>query len=178
MEHHSNFFEAIKSEFPNGKIKFTLIIKYFLLNPKFCLMLNYHVGKRFSKSRFFVNRQIGRYLKTRMILKRGCDISYNAQIGNNLKLPHPLGIVIGEGVVVRDNVKIFQNVTLGSHGRSGVGQKYPIVEPGVRIYAGAIIIGGVTIGENAIIGANAVVNIDVPPNTIAVGIPCRILKPN
>ena len=54
--------------------------------------------------------------------------------------------------------------------------KYPVIESGVKIFAGAKIIGGITIGENAIIGANAVVNIDVPPNSTAVGIPCKIVS--
>jgi serine O-acetyltransferase len=176
MEAHSNLFKEIKSEFPNNKMKFTLFMKYFVSNPKFRLMLNYRIGKFFFGSRYFVIRQIGLLLRARMIVKRGCDISYRAQIGVNLKLPHPLGIVIGDGVVVKDNVQIFQNVTLGSHGRKGDALEYPIIESGAKIYAGAKIIGGVTIGANAIIGANAVVNIDVPPSTTAVGIPCRIIK--
>lgn len=35
---------------------------------------------------------------------------------------------------------------------------------------------GVTIGENAIIGAGAVVDKDVPANSIAVGIPAKVIK--
>lgn len=34
---------------------------------------------------------------------------------------------------------------------------------------------GVTIGKHAVVGACALVNKDVPPNTTAVGIPCRII---
>jgi len=111
-----------------------------------------------------------------MIVKRNCDISYNATIGKNLRLPHPIGIVIGDGVIIKDNVMVFQQVTFGSHGKKNQSLSYPIVENNVKIFAGAKIIGGITIGENAIIGANAVVNIDVPANTKAVGIPCRIIR--
>ena len=92
-----------------------------------------------------------------------------------MKLPHPIGIVIGDGVVVKDDVMIFQHVTLGSHGKNKKEMQYPTVESGVIIYPGVKIIGGVTIGENAIIGANSVVNIDVPANSTAVGVPCKIL---
>jgi serine O-acetyltransferase len=96
-------------------------------------------------------------------------------IGKNIKLPHPLGIVIGAGVVIKDNVTIFQQVTLG--GKGGFHKlDYPIIENNVIIYAGAKILGSVTIGQNSIIGANSVVLSDIPPDSVAVGVPARILK--
>ncbi|KAB1962460.1 hypothetical protein HCZ80_06655 [Limosilactobacillus fermentum] len=42
--------------------------------------------------------------------------------------------------------------------------------------AGVSVLAGVTIGENAIIGAGAVVDKDVPANSIAVGIPAKVIK--
>ena len=42
--------------------------------------------------------------------------------------------------------------------------------------AGAIIVPGVTIGDNTVIGAGSVVAKDIPPNVIAVGNPCRVLR--
>ena len=44
------------------------------------------------------------------------------------------------------------------------------------MFVGAKIIGGLRIGSNSIIGANSVVNIDIPDNSIAVGVPCKILN--
>lgn len=41
--------------------------------------------------------------------------------------------------------------------------------------AGAKILGSITIGDDTAIGANAVVLDDVPPNSIAIGIPARII---
>lgn len=40
------------------------------------------------------------------------------------------------------------------------------------------VLGGVKIGDGAIIGANAVVTHDVPPYSIAVGCPAKIIKRN
>ena len=37
--------------------------------------------------------------------------------------------------------------------------------------------GGVTIGEGCVIGAGSVVTRDIPPNSLAVGNPCRVLRP-
>ena len=39
-----------------------------------------------------------------------------------------------------------------------------------------LILAGVTIGDGAIIGANAVVTKDVPENTIAAGVPAKIIR--
>lgn len=46
----------------------------------------------------------------------------------------------------------------------------------VWVGAKATILPGVTIGHNAVIGANAVVTRDVPPNSIAAGIPARVVR--
>ena len=45
------------------------------------------------------------------------------------------------------------------------------------IGAGAIILPGVTIGDNVVVGAGSVVTRDLPSNVVAVGNPCRVLRP-
>lgn len=44
------------------------------------------------------------------------------------------------------------------------------------IGAGAVIVPGVTVGDNSVIGAGSVVTKDIPPNTVAVGNPCRVMR--
>ena len=90
------------------------------------------------------------------------DISPRAEIGPGLYLYHGLGTVIGKGTKVGSNALICQNVTLGGG---------PTIGDGVRLWAGAKVIGRVSIGDRAEVGANGVVVADVPPDTIAVGIP-------
>ena len=46
----------------------------------------------------------------------------------------------------------------------------------VWIGAGAIIMPGITVGENSVVGAGSVVTKDVPPNTVVVGNPARVLR--
>lgn len=46
----------------------------------------------------------------------------------------------------------------------------------VHIGMGSIIMPGVTIGEGAIIGAGSVVTKDIPPYTVAVGCPAKVVK--
>ncbi len=170
-------FKDIKNDLPAKDGLFLVFLKSYLYSPRFRILLNHRLGKYFYKSGNFFLRQIGIYYKNEMITKRNCDISYNSFIGQNLRMPHPLGIVIGDGVIIDNNVMIFQQVTFGSHGKPEKNKKeYPHIKSGVKIFAGAKIIGGITIGENAVVGANSVVNIDVPANSVAVGIPCKIIN--
>ncbi|MGK0254540.1 MAG: serine O-acetyltransferase [Mariniflexile sp.] len=108
-----------------------------------------------------------------------CYLSVKATVGNDIKFPHPVGIVIGDGVILSDRVTIYQNVTFGA-ARVGDGIKglYPKVGKDVVIFAGAKIIGDISIGDGAVIGANAVVIRDVPANVSAVGIPAKIVEKN
>ncbi|MDN3668122.1 serine acetyltransferase [Echinicola jeungdonensis] len=147
----------------------------FFLNPKYKVMLNYRLGVYIQNSKFFLHGFFLNILRYRMVVRRGCDISYSAIIGKKLHLPHPIGIVIGDDVIIKDNVTIFQNVTLGSHGKVNEELKYPEIGNGVKIYAGAKIIGGISVGEEAVIGANSVVTKDVPPRSVIVGVPGRII---
>ena len=43
--------------------------------------------------------------------------------------------------------------------------------------AGSLILPGVTIGDNVVVGAGSVVTHDLPDNVVAVGNPCRVLRP-
>ena len=36
---------------------------------------------------------------------------------------------------------------------------------------------GVTIGDNAVIGSGSVVTKDIPPDVVAAGNPCRVIRP-
>lgn len=55
-------------------------------------------------------------------------------------------------------------------------QKQTIIGNDVWVGVGANVMGGVTIGTGAIIGAHTFVNKDVPPYSIVVGVPGRIIK--
>ena len=52
----------------------------------------------------------------------------------------------------------------------------PTIRRGARVGGGAILCPGVEIGEEAFVGAGAVVTKDVPPRTIVVGNPARVLR--
>jgi len=59
----------------------------------------------------------------------------------------------------------------------GPNQSPPVLGDDVWVGANVIILRGVTIGDGAVIGAGAVVTRDVPPYTISVGVPARVIRP-
>ena len=105
----------------------------------------------------------------------GCDLPINTKIGGGLLMPHPNGIVVHPLCEIGPNCLIFQQVTLGSNG-SITGSGVPTLGGHVDVGAGAKILGPIMVGDNAVIGANAVVLTDVPANTVAVGIPSRVIS--
>lgn len=167
--------KKIGDDFPSSKFTLRIFLRQYLYSPSFRILLNYRLGKYFFERNSPVFRRLAKYFKAQMIVRRSCQFSYKCEIGKALKLPHPIGIVIGDGVIIKDNIEVYQQVTIGSHGKKGQPLAYPVVENNVKIFAGAKIIGGINIGENAIIGANALVNINVPANAKAVGVPCKII---
>ena len=106
----------------------------------------------------------------------GSDISCKAKIGKGFTIVHGHDIVIGANSVIGDYCKIFNGVTLGNKNTEGFDISQPILENNVVVSTGAKILGGVNIGINSIIGANSVVIKDVPANSIAVGIPAKVIK--
>jgi len=94
-------------------------------------------------------------------------------LGEGLSLPHPIGIVIGEGAVIGKDVTIYQNVTLGRSNNNV--SAYPSIGDNATLYSGATILGDVTVGEWAVVGANSTVLLDVPARATVVGSPARVI---
>lgn len=87
------------------------------------------------------------------------------------------GVTLGDGCLVGHNV-VFATLDHDKRpGRRGDMTAAPIVV-GKDVWIGehATILKGVTIGDGAIVAAGAVVTRDVPPNTIAAGVPARVVK--
>ena len=104
------------------------------------------------------------------------SVPYTATIGSNASFNnYGMGVVIHRHTVIGNNCEIAHHVTIG--GRGGYAS-VPVIGNDVFIGAGAKILGPIKIGDGATIGANAVVLHDVPPHSVAVGIPARVVKEN
>lgn len=102
-------------------------------------------------------------------------VPYNTEIGKESKFAYGgIGVVIHSRSKIGERVIIGQNVTIG---RSLDPDSIPCIGDNVYISAGARIIGNIQIGDNVIIGANAVVTKSIPSNSIAAGVPAKVIKP-
>jgi serine O-acetyltransferase len=103
----------------------------------------------------------------------GIEIHPGATIGQRFFIDHGMGVVIGETAEIGDDVMLYHGVTLG--GRSlEHGKRHPTIGDRVTVGAGAKVLGPVFIGADSAVGANAVVTHDVPPESIATGIPAVV----
>ena len=110
----------------------------------------------------------------------GSVINMGITISDNyLKL-----VTIGERVAVSPNVTIVavsapnnSRLTDNPYVKSRLIRRDRVkIEDDCWIGAGAIILPGVTIGEKSIIGAGAIVTRSIPPNRIAAGVPCTVMR--
>ena len=105
--------------------------------------------------------------------------------GNNVYANFNLTLVDDTDIFVGDNVMFGPNVIIATAGHPvdpPLREKFaqfniPVrIGKNVWIGAGAIVLPGVTIGDHSVIGAGSVVTKDIPPNVVAVGNPCRVLR--
>ncbi len=138
-----------------------------------------------------------------MILKRAYRMLYRVIVGtyDPVKYAKKVGVNMGEGIHIYGKVRWCTEpwiITLGNNVHITEGVNFithdggtllyrdkvadleitkPIVV-GDNVYIGndVIILPGVTIGSNVVIGAGAVVSRDIPDNSVAVGVPARVIK--
>lgn len=118
---------------------------------------------------------------------KDCSIGQNVNIGNNVK--------VGNYVKIQNNVSVYEGVELEDYVFCGPSMvftnikvprsEFPqrssefyvktLVKKSASIGANATILCGITIGEYAMIGSGAVVTKDVPPYSLVIGNPGRVV---
>ncbi len=104
----------------------------------------------------------------------GIEIHPAARLGPGFFIDHGMGVVIGETTEVGENVTIYQGVTLGGTSLERK-KRHPTIGSNVIIGAGAKILGPFKVGDNSKIGSGSVVVNEVPPNSVVVGVPGRVI---
>jgi serine O-acetyltransferase len=104
----------------------------------------------------------------------GIEIHPGARIGRGVFIDHGMGVVMGETAEVGDDVTLYQGVTLGGTSLKRE-KRHPTLERNVVVGTGAAIIGAITVGAGARIGAGSVVVAEVPPNSVVVGVPGKVI---
>jgi acetyltransferase-like isoleucine patch superfamily enzyme len=111
---------------------------------------------------------------------RGVNIGKNVYVGYDVVFDriHP------ELITIDDYAEIGDRCIISAHSRGTLPlrNKYPrseapvMIGKGVWMAPGCIVIQGVDIGDNSVIGTGAVVNKDIPANSLAVGVPAKVIK--
>jgi len=112
-------------------------------------------------------------LKVLAEILTGIELPCEVTLGRRFVIDHFGGIIVSGDAVFGDDCRIRNGVTVGLRHTEQRGS--PVIGTRVDIGAGAKVLGPIHIGDDVAIGANAVVITDVPSNSIAVGIPARIL---
>jgi serine O-acetyltransferase len=105
----------------------------------------------------------------------GIEIHPAARLGEGVFIDHGMGVVIGETAEVAENVTLYQGVTLGGTSLKRE-KRHPTLERDVVVGTGAAVMGAITVGEGTRIGAGSVVVRDVPPNSVVVGVPGKVIS--
>lgn len=138
------------------------------------------------------------YIGDHVTIGRGTDIyvhpSHSAKegyliwIGNHVHIGSYNILGARHGIVLEDHVLIGPHVMIGDHSHRYEDIEVPIKLQGVTeggpvrierdswIGANVFILPNVTIGRHSVVGANSVVNQNIPPYSVAVGVPARVIK--
>jgi len=114
-----------------------------------------------------------------------CDYGKNIFLGKNITINFNVTILDIRKVTIGDHTMIGPGTLITSVGhplspmgrRKHQGIAKPVtIENDVWIGGNVVVLPGVTIGQGSIIGAGSVVTKDIPPFSVAVGSPARVIK--
>ena len=104
------------------------------------------------------------------------QVGSKSWIGPNTVLDGSGGLSIGEGCDISAGVQIYTHDTVRrvvSEGRDEIEHAPVTIGDFTHVGAGTVILKGVAVGHHCVIGAQSLVRAEIPPLTIAAGVPCR-----
>lgn len=158
----------------SGRGKF---MRHFLFTPGF----QYTVWMRltgWAMTRRLTKLTLGIPLKmllSRCRYKYGIAIPEYTDIGPGLFINRFGSIYVNGDAIIGPNCNIAQMTIIGQTNR-GNRAGSPTIGARCSIAAGACVVGNITIGEGCVIANNAVVTKDLPPMSVAGGIPAKVIS--
>jgi serine O-acetyltransferase len=150
-----------------GKVTARSIAQVVLVSDSYRITSIHRLRETLRKLHIPLVSHLLRVLQTTMF---AIEIDPKVSLGEGVYFVHSLGVIIGGNSRIGARVRFYGNNTVGTVRDDG----YPVIEDDVWIGAGARILGPIRIGARSRVGANAVVLRDVPPDSVAVGIPATI----
>ena len=115
-----------------------------------------------------------------VVLGRGSLIENDTTVGARTKIQADAYVtaysVVEADVFIAPCVVTTNDNWMGRTEKRFGNIKGPTIRRGARVGGGAILCPGVEVGEEAFVGAGAVVTKDVPPRTVVIGNPARVLR--
>ena len=100
----------------------------------------------------------------------------NFVLGNKTDIGAFTYINAKNGVIFEDLVQVGSHCSVYSISTIDNKEGKVILKKNCKIGSHSVIMPGVTVGENSVIGAFSFVNKDIPKNTLAYGVPVKIVK--
>jgi serine O-acetyltransferase len=104
----------------------------------------------------------------------GITLPYTVKLGRRVRIWHHSGMILHARSIGND-VHIRHNTTFGVVRRDH-NREIPMIEDRVDLGCGVCVLGDVVVGHDSVIGSNSVVVADIPPYSVAVGAPARVVK--
>jgi acetyltransferase-like isoleucine patch superfamily enzyme len=115
-----------------------------------------------------------------VVIGRGSLVENDTTVGSLTKIQADAYVTayttVEDRVFIAPRVITTNDNFMGRTEKRHVLRKGPTIRRGARVGAGAVLLPAVEIGEEAFVGAGAVVVGDVPPRTVVVGNPARVLR--
>ena len=141
------------------------LLRYIIFTPSFKYIYFFRKCQNADNK---ATRIFWKVLLRHTMVKTGIQIPPQTKIDKGFRIVHFGNIVINPSTVIGKNFNIANGATIGNS--SGKNAGTPTIGDNVCILP------GVKIGNGVVVGANAVVNRDIPDNSIAVGVPAKIVK--
>ena len=114
-----------------------------------------------------------------------CDYGFNIHVGNNVLFNYQCVLIDAGPIYIGDNTLIGPNCGFycinhdidPDKRKAGISRSKPIrIGKDVWFGGGCTVVPGVTVGDGCVIGAGSVVTHDIPPYSIAVGNPAKVIS--
>lgn len=134
-----------------------------------------HVGEKFQTGHAALIREHN-VIRKDVLVGSHSIIERNSVIGKHVRIHS--GVFIPEYTVIEDGVFLAPNCVLTNdpHPRCGLCLKGPTIRKNARVGANVTVLPKVEIGYNSLIGAGSVVVKDIPSNSVAIGVPAKVVK--
>ena len=111
-----------------------------------------------------------------LVLGRGVFVGIRSIISVHYRVELKDDVLVGPNVLIADAHHRYDDVTVPIRKAGMTDRSFVVIEERAWIGMNSCIFRGVTVGKHSVVGANSVVNSDVPPYSVVVGSPARVVR--